>query len=254
MAYKPISPQGKKFITNTINKDSKLFTGSKLKYSKQQYFDLLILWIEKYSKLYDLDANILSAQIHQESKFRPGAYNKIKATGNINAMGITQFLLITVNDVLLGRFKNEFTSTETDLIIDKITLNSKGFIPSAKRPQLLENIANNPEIMIKAQAVYMKKAIADRIKSDLASVCLYCYNRGPGFIQETYGDTIVKYLSKNLDPKIQKQPITDPATYRTPPTEGTDYVKKIFDLLKSYFGYTDLDNTIDYDKLGFGNK
>ncbi len=254
MAYKAITPQGKKFITATLNKDSKLFANTALTYTKQQFFDSLILWIETYAKTYDLDANILSAQIHQESKFRPGAYNKIKATGNINAMGITQFLLITVNDVLLGRFKAEFTDAERSLITNKIVLDSKGFIPSAKRPQLLENIANNPQIMIKAQAVYMKKAIADRIKSDLASVCLYCYNRGPGFIQETYGDTIVKYLNKNLDPKIQKKPLTTPPTYRTPPTEGTDYVKRIFDLLKTYFGYTDLDNSIDYDKLGFGNK
>jgi hypothetical protein len=253
MAYKNISTEGKNFLLKIINKHNNLFVNTDLTYTKEEYYDNLIAWVEKYAKEYDLDSNILMAQIFTESAFKPGVYNVNPSTKRINAMGLTQFLLISINDVIFGRFGSEFTQAEKDAISNGITLNSKGFIPGTKRTELLSNIANNPEIMVKAQCVYMKKAVADRIKSDLASICLYCYNRGPGFIKESYGDTILTYVNKGLDPKLKKKPYKEPPTYQSPPTEGTAYVKKIFDLLKTYFGYKDLDNTIDYDKLGFGN-
>lgn len=254
MPYKTLTPEGKKFILTQINKSAVLFKNTEIKDDKTAYYNNLILWIEKYSKKYDLDSNILSAQIYQESKFYSGAYNVNPKTKKINAMGITQFLLITINDVIFGRFKSEFTQIERDAISKNIVLNSKGEINGSLRPTLFKNVANNPEIMIKAQAVYMRKGIADRIKSDLASVTLYGYNRGPAFIKENYSDTVLTYFNKNLDKKVyEKTPKTDPKTYINPPTEGTRYVQKIFDLLKSYFGYKNLDNSIDLDKLGFGN-
>jgi len=243
MPFKNITPEGKAFIKRTIlNKNNNVLKNTNLKFTKEEYANKVIEWLETHCKTYDIDPNILGAQIHQESRYQAGVYNVNPKTKVINAMGINQFLLIAINDVIFGRYKAEFTNEERDKISNNIVLNTKGLIPGSQRPQTLENVANNPDIMIKAQVVYLKRAVADRIKSDLASVCLYGYASGPAYAKESYGDSVQSALKNNADPVYDKI---------KPPTQGTHYVKSIFDLLKTEFGFKELDNSIDYERMGF---
>lgn len=235
-----ITEQGKNFIKNKINKnkDNKFIKDYLKIYYKGDYLKYvndLISWIEKYSKQYKLNPNILSAQLNAESEFLPYAYNDIN--GSINAMGISQFVRTTINDIIFDRFKDEFTVSELNKISQNITL-VNGLVNFDDKPKLLENVQKNPEIMVKAQAVYLKKGIIDykNFNSELASIVLYCYAQGPNNIQNSYGMTFLKKYKAGEDPE----------SYGTnPPTQGTNYTKKIFDSLKSNFGLV-LDNEIDY--------
>jgi soluble lytic murein transglycosylase-like protein len=250
MSYIPLTSEGKNYINKVVTKNvtSKMLTDSGLNNNVQLYKDNVILWLEKYSKQFNLNSNILAAQIDAESSYRPNVYSiyKSKKTGNksINAMGITQFLLGTINDTIFnnGFLGKNFNQTEKDLMSNDIILDAKGFVPKTNKNKLLINVSKNPEIMVKAQAVYMNY-IGSRIKSNLASVCLYGYNRGPAYVKESYGDTVLSYFQKQADPKI----------YETNPiTEGTRYVSKIFNTLKSKFGFTDINLEIDINTKGFG--
>ncbi len=250
MPYTTLTTEGKNYINKVITKNvtSKMLLDSGLNQSIQTYNDNILLWLEKYSKQYNLNANILAAQIDAESSFRSNVYSIYKSKKNglkyINAMGITQFLLGTINDVIFNdQFLGyNFNQTEKNLISNNITLDNKGFVPKSSRNTLLVNVSKNPEIMIKAQAVYMNY-IASRIKSDLASVCLYGYNRGPAYVKESYSDTILNAFQKQGDPKIYDS---------NPNTEGTRYVSKIFNTLKNKFGFIDLNLEIDVSTNGFG--
>lgn len=250
MPYIPLTSEGKTYIKKVINKNitTKMLSDSDISMSISVYYDNIMLWLEKYSKLYNLNTNILASQIDAESSYRPNVYSvyKSKKTGlkSINAMGITQFLLGTINDVIFNDefLGKNFNQTEKNLISKDITLNDKGFVPKSSKNILLKNVSKNPEIMIKAQAVYMFY-IASRIKSDLASVCLYCYNRGPAYAKESYSDTILTAFKRQGDPKIHES---------NPNTEGTRYVSKIFNTLKNKFGFIDLNLSIDVTTNGFG--
>lgn len=244
MPYQPLTPQGIIFITNTINTNSsKVMTNTNLTYSTQQYVNNVINWITGYSSTYNVDSNIIAAQINDESTYRSGV-DSHDSSGNIIAMGLTQFTLPTVNTIIFA--SNVFTQVEENAISKGITL-IKNQVQKVDTPTLAINLHNNPQIMIKAQCYYMSY-IASKINSRLASVCLYGYNRGPAKIQETYGNTILQYIKINDNGRSLDSEV-DPN--RIAPTEGTDYVRKIFQSLNQNFGYN-LDNTIDYATRGFG--
>jgi hypothetical protein len=250
MPYTPLTSEGKTYINKIINKNvtPTMLIDSGLNKDVNLYYNNIIIWLNKYSKQYNLNTNILASQIDAESRYRPNVYSiyKSKRTGNkyINAMGVTQFLYGTINDVILNDdfLGKNFNTIEKNLITKNITLNDKGLIPKSSRKILLANVSKNPEIMIKAQAVYMNY-IASKIKSDLASVCLYCYNRGPAYARESYSDSILAAFKNQGDPKVYDL---------NPNTEGTKYVSKIFKTLKSNFGFHDLDLEIDVNTNGFG--
>lgn len=219
---KVLTEQGKKFIRNTTsNKKNNLLKNTDLTYSQVEYGENLIKWFDEYSNHYGLDANIIASQCYQESAFKAGAFNKNKS-GVINAMGITQFVLMTLNDRLfLNRDKDFITQSDVDKIVGDIELvadkkSSKMFIPPNERVSVLKNIANNPDIMIKLQCNYM--FYIQKYNDGLASSSLFIYNRGgSGRKNGSYGDAIKKC--------------------KIPTTEGTDYVNNVFERLNNNFGY-----------------
>lgn len=78
---------------------------------------------------------------------------------------------------------------------------------------------DNPQIMIQAQAMYMKY-IAGKCNG-LASTALFCYNRGM-YMTPTYTQTITKTINRRGEKYIK---------------EGVNYVDLIFKLLVKSFGF-----------------
>jgi hypothetical protein len=201
----------------------------------------LISWFNKYAEIYDLDANVIAAQAYIESKYTMRAYvDYAPRLGNLQstASGVSQFLLAAIYTVII---KNGYHKTGTPSFsqdeINKITqgtlnptlensynVGSSAITPSPtvqttwhNRPILFQNVINNPEIMIKAQCVYMRH-IAD-LGNDFTSSALFGYNRGPGYIKSTYTDTIQECLGKTSNTYIQ---------------EGLNYVLQIFGVLGDF--------------------
>ncbi len=216
--YIPLTNEGKTYIKKLINKSvtKDILKKSNINLTVEEYRDKVLFWLEKYCEQFKLNTNILAVQIEAESSYRPNAYSTYK--GYINAMGVTQFLRGTINDyILLDKDKN-FSDAEKKLITKDIDTLSNGTVSSSWRTQLYYNVSENPEIMIKAQAVYMN-FIANKITSDLASVCLYCYNRGDSYARETYSETLAACIKNQGDNE----------------KEGILYVDKIFKNLKKHF-------------------
>lgn len=227
---KLLTEQGKKFIrgvasnkkNNLLKKSDGVFpqVDSNISYSQIEFGENLIKWFDEYSSHYGLDANIIASQCYGESKFRAGVYNNYK--GHINAMGITQFVLQTLNDRLfIHRDKNFISQSDVDKLVGDIGLVANkrlGIteIPQNARPDVLKNIANNPDIMIKLQCNYMYDI--QKFNDGLASSTLFIYNRGGyGRKNSSYGEAIKKC--------------------KIPITEGIGYVDTIFKRLNDNFGY-----------------
>lgn len=182
----------------------------------------LILLFNKYAREYDLDANILAAQAYAESNYRIWVYNKVST-----ASGIAQFTTQTIYSVIVSNTYQGikgFTDSEIASITNGLTTptNVNSYNPTLtsnevakrNRPILHQNIINNLDIIIKAQARYMRY-ISDRC-DNLASAALICYSRGPAFADSAYSKVIQNIIQKKGEDYLQ---------------EGLDYVIKIFGIL-----------------------
>jgi soluble lytic murein transglycosylase-like protein len=137
--------------------------------------------ISEYSKLYDIDPNVILAQIFGESGFKVWAYSP---TG---AIGITQFIPSTLHDIAITNSGTgvKFTQSEIDRLLvgipntDKNTFSSRSY-----RMQVFQNAMDNPDLMIKAQCRYMKQLSAK--SNNLLSTTLFAYNRGDLFAKKNY--------------------------------------------------------------------
>ena len=189
-----------------------------------QFINYLIKLYNKYGELYDLDANILVAQAYAESGYKLWNYAKTST-----ASGISQFIKSTVKEIIINNKFNItdilFTEDEIDAITKDVDLINYENI--SNRHQLHQNITDNPEIMIKAQFIYMNY-IGNKCDY-LASSSLFGYNRGHAFVKKNYKDSIISAANYDLYYEI----------------EGIGYVDKIFKFLIKYFGYNDLKK--DYD-------
>lgn len=216
----------------------------------RQLGESLILWYNRYAKLYDLDANIILAQAYQESggeivgdkprRFITWAYSKTGALGISQFLVSTLFFTVIKNNLLTGATENQkFTQEE----IDAITLNMSGNtnvetsynpgvdestpetsdIARYNRGIIHQNIMDNPKIMIKAQC-YLMKYVNDG-NNNLAASSLFAYNRGHNRTSKYYPEAIRKAYGK-IDIK-----------------EGINYVDIIFKILKNYMGYKDIIDT-----------
>jgi len=188
-----------------------------------QFMSQLIEWYNKYGNEYSVNANILAAQTYAESLFKVWRYSR---TG---ALGISQFVPDTINDRIIKN--SNFSNEEKNLLLYNIV----GDIDSrSNRVQLHQNIIDNPEIMIKGQAVLMN-FIMNR-NNLLAASSLFAYNRGSSYQSKTYSGLIAHVKTKKG------------ATYCV---EGLNYVEKIFNLLSNEFGLT-LDTAADYITSTYG--
>jgi len=192
----------------------------------------LIYWFNTYAQMFDLDANVIAAQAYAES----GYYMWNYAGGDSTASGVNQFLSSTVYEVIVKNsgkqytHVNYFTPEEVAKITNGLTQgtiegsyqpggNTDAPSPAHQvtwnnRPILHQNIINNPDIMIKAQCLYMSW-ISSRCNA-LTSSTLFGYSRGPGYSLKTYTDSIQLCASKVSQQALQ---------------EGLNYVLKIFGVL-----------------------
>jgi len=195
-----------------------------------QFALYLINEFNNNAAIYGLDANIIAAQAFQESGYKAWNYAKTST-----ASGISQFIMLTVYDVIYNRRfitgddKAKLISgmEQPELDTSWIGVVGKGKYTAADRERqyrnraiLHQNICNNPDVMIKAQCALMNW-IAGRNK-DLASSTLFAYNRGSGLKGDNYIQ-IVNYTAKRF---------------------GNDYIKEGCNYVTSIFGYLgDKNNT-----------
>jgi hypothetical protein len=201
--------------------------------TNQEFGELLILWYNKYGKIYEMDANVMAAQAHAESGYITWNY-PLTST----ASGIVQFINNTVFDLIISnKYSNVtplFSSAEIALITNNIVGNKNNYEATysvgslqgkQNRPQLHQNVIDNPELMIKAQFRFMKY-ISNSCNA-LTSSTLFGYSRGPALATSSYADSIA--LAKAYTTK---------GNYHE---EGVNYVYTIFKNLYNNFGYTFLE-------------
>lgn len=240
------------FTATAYDHNNKLIT------TNSQLCESLIIWFDKYCKIYDLDTNIIASQAFAESGYILWNYSQSKdPNGNINggAMGLTQFTVQTLYDII---YSNNYTTTpkftEAEINKMKVNISSPDYqtsyynssssnantktIAKSNRLVIHQNTMNNPEIMVKAQCRLMKK-IADN-NEHWASSSLFLYNRASGISSKSYTDAINKVNNKFGGDYID---------------EGLKYTKRIFKLLadkKSNGGYSfGYDTKIDIDPNKF---
>ena len=192
----------------------------------------LIYWFNYYSEMFNLDANVIAAQAYAESTYYMWNY----AGGDSSASGVNQFLSSTLYEIVIkdnGKSYasiNYFTDAEVNKLINGLTQGRilASYQPGGNtnepspvhqvawnnRPILHQNMINNPDIMIKAQCLYMSW-ISNRCNT-LTSSTLFGYSRGPAYSLKTYTDSIELCASKSTDKYLQ---------------EGLNYVLKIFGVL-----------------------
>jgi hypothetical protein len=228
--------------------------GGKIITTNKELGNQLIKWYNKYGEIFEMDANILAAQAFQESKYTLWAYPP--ESSKSTATSITQFLLTTLYEIIVknvygSKLEYRFTEVEINAILKNCsgdtstieTFRVTNKIGRINRPIVHQNAMDNPEIMIKAQFVYMRY-IANRAKN-IASTTLYGYNRGPGFIPKSFPS-----YTQTINYTIQKKG-------NEYPKEGVDYVFKIFNYLgnPNYTKYasdgTKFTNYFEYDKPPF---
>ncbi len=200
----------------------------------------LIDWYNKYSRSFEMDANIMLAQADIESGLKVWNYSVIGTASGISQYVDNTFLALIQNN------RGSFTNAELEALTTGmsgytyqpgVTIPHGPFLVSLAPPQLgrynrqfiHQNIIDNPELMIKAQFDYMK--YFSRISGNLASISLFRYNRGAIKTR-----TITSY-SEMIQVAKDHKPGTG---YEI---EGIGYVYKIFKLLYEKFGYIRLNIT-----------
>lgn len=160
------------FVPTTFTSNAYDHLGNKI-ISNAQLGEALIFWFNKYAQLNDIDANILAAQAYEISKFNLWHYGKADSTSGINGfMSIRVYRHIVMSTepaTLEGMISPDaqFSDSEVNKIISGLTdpyiresyiyrgveaTNDTITVALGNRVQLFQNIIDNPEIMIKAQA------------------------------------------------------------------------------------------------------
>jgi hypothetical protein len=269
--FKKITPDGENYIRTAVNRTNRwgdALSGSKgpMPFTNQPPLDKvwtaqpisnnggviskaalgnhLIILINKYAEIFNLDANFVAGLIEQESKYI--LWNFAEPSLNSSASGLSQFVLSTLWETVIRDNGHNFSVEEKNALSKGMVgeRNASGYVfekryydvssknsnfvvaRNNRRNHLHQNIIDNPEIMVKACCVYLHNLAAQYNKksNNLASVVLFGYNRGPGMIDTDYNRSIVRAI--NHKPNYEK--------------EGINYVYKIFKLLYNHFGYTHL--------------
>lgn len=214
--------------------------------------NLLIIIYNKYGELFQLDPNVLAAQAYIESNYKLWIYPDEKL--NSTAVSITQFLQKTLYDIVVRNIYRktvgiEFSENEIKLITlgcegnirNPLIFNINNKLGRINREVILQNSMDNPDIMIKAQFVYMKQL--SKLSNKLASLSLFGYSRGHAYLKPTYTDTINYTRNVKGDEYCQI---------------GIDYVFKVFNYLGNpkysqfgYFGYDKSPYNVNCDISAF---
>jgi len=247
----------KTWVVNAIASDGKPLNVSNLAQS-------LIDWFQKYGDMYELDPNILAAQAYVESGYRLWYYSK-----TTTASGLLQFKMLDIFSLVINNFgaggplywseENLNAYRPLNAIIDGLEqeLAVSSYEPDSGAPGtrivatqnriiLHQNIINNPEYMIKAQARYMRYFAENCGK--LASTSLLCFRAGAKYVTDTYSRSIEKLL-KDYDNDVNNPIVKDALDYvltvwgvlgdNNNRIFGGKEIKKYKPLYYT-FGYTDL--------------
>jgi hypothetical protein len=217
------------------------YNGTLIK-TNQELGEALIVWFNKYGQQYQMDPNVIAAQAYAESGYKLWNY-PLTST----ASGINQFIATTVYSMIINN--SNFTQAEKNALtvgwsgntMDMDTFRVDKPLGSRNRPYGHQNICNNPEIMIKAQFVYLKY-ISDKYTKGITSSTLFGYSRGEGLCTPSYSTSIQKAAKYKSGYEL----------------EGVNYVLRIFNLLgkkptqkggnpHGYFGYDDLGMNLPFD-------
>jgi len=213
--------------------------------TNDKFASYLIRLYNKYSSIYQLDANVIAAQAYEESRYKTWAY--VKSTANSvdsTASGIAQINIKTLYDLIYNR--HFLDDSEVAILVNGMEFSDQKFawrkvqksneinssyIPLQKtnRRILFQNMIDNPHIIIKAQAALMN-FIANR-NANLASSALFAYSRG-SYLESNNYIQIVNQVSMNKN--YNKSYVDD----------GLKYVQHIFGYLgdKDNQFVTSLDN------------
>jgi len=221
--------------------------------NNSKYVEYLIYLFDKYAKEYEMDANIIAAQAYQESRYKAWIYvKKIVVNGkryDSTASSISQIVMNTMYDAIY-RFKF-LTDSEISLITNGMTnpsaksswrrvlkpreLTAKNYeTQEANRSILHQNMIDNTHLCIKIQCGIMDYIAGNN--ANLASSCLFAYNRGSELTSSNYINLINK-TSKSV-------------------TNGNEYIKEGVKYVEEIFGYLgDKDNqyvkTLDDSTKGY---
>jgi len=197
MAGAVLTNEGKKFIRQSlasqknkingviahVNTDGSIPTLSKdTVITESNYGDVLVALIDYYSAKYELDANVVAANIYTESKFRLDAIN------SGNAMGIVQMRPITIMEIIIKPDAYKSVELLSQDSIDRITNGlSKPYSTaslSSEMSKLRKNVIENPDVMIQASCRLLK--VLSNACDDMVSSAIFCYNFGQKPAAPTY--------------------------------------------------------------------
>lgn len=216
---------------SNVTDEGKIYQSQTYKTNDQWLTDLPI-FIAKYSKMYNIDPNVITAQIYHESGFNLSAYS---STGSL---GITQFLCKTIHGFIVKNkgTGEDFTQAEINKILvglpAKAATDSATFSNRENRMQVFQNCMDNPDLLIKAQCRYMK-TISLRCNNLLSSTLLG-YNRGDQFAKKSFFES---YDAAK----------TYKAGYEN---EGIEYVKLIWNTMAKNMG-SGYSGTYKFDARNF---
>ena len=207
--------------------------------NNKQLANALISWYNKYGKDFNINPNILAAQGYHESSYKVYAYPPTST-----AMGVSQFTLPTTYDRIVKNNLGAFTPEEIAKITKNvvpisgedikyiknyfIVTNTRNGTVSTKEESnvaisnnsiIFQNIMDNPDIMIKAQAALL--ANINKNHANVAASSLILYMAGPaigGGGTNNFGELFDKLY--NIYPKPSTRVF-----------DGMKYVRQIFEAL-----------------------
>lgn len=199
--------------------------------NNSQLADALIAWYNEYGEANEIDSNLLAAQGFIDSGYRLWHYDKIKSGSGISNFNSKRVYthMVSKPKTLEALETNRLRSDETSKIISGLTepfqqssykYNGYSLTPEiievaiSNRQQLHQNIIDNPELSIKAQAALLKEIL---LRNDgLTANSLFAYSRDI-LLQETK----YRLMLDNAGRKYGDEYV------RT----GINYVKKVFGIL-----------------------
>jgi N-acetyl-anhydromuramyl-L-alanine amidase AmpD len=211
----------KTWVVNATASDGKSLNVSNLAQS-------LIDWFQKYGDMYELDPNILAAQAYVESGYRLWYYSK-----TTTASGLLQFKMLDIFSLVINNFgaggplywseenlnayrplSSIVNGLEQELAVSSYEPDSGApgtkTVASKNRAILHQNIIDNPQYMIKAQARYMRYFAENCGK--LASTSLLCFRAGAKYATDTYSRSIEKLL-KDYDNDVNNPTVKNALDY-----------------------------------------
>ncbi|MFW5847787.1 MAG: hypothetical protein ACOCVF_02595, partial [bacterium] len=158
----------------------------------REWMKELIIIIEKYAQQFDIDPNMIAAQIQTESSFKVWVFPPPAETRNTtsSAVGLTQFIYPTLYKTMEKFFTNEERKLITGENYDSLDYFTLPSYDTPSRPFIAQNIIDNPELMVKAQCAHMKEL--GNQGNNLMSTSLMGYHGGSGFTKSNFIESIKK--------------------------------------------------------------